>query len=191
VATSLNRVSRTGVAPSHGQSLPSSAGCFQSSIMSQGLFRRMLELEQKRTGRTQGRFAVLLLASGAANGETSEEAILTRIPEALWSLARGTDIIGWYKTSSVIGVIFTEIGAAEETSVERALLEKVSKALKRSLSNQQIDDMKLFFQVYPRASGEKFAEDGIVLTKYRDFPGRERQRTTISLKDALNFTVAK
>ena len=40
---------------------------------------------------------------------------------------RETDIVGWYRNGSVIGVIFTEIGAVDDSTVRKVLLRKLRK----------------------------------------------------------------
>jgi exopolysaccharide biosynthesis polyprenyl glycosylphosphotransferase len=62
---------------------------------------------------------------------------------------RDTDIKGWYRRGHAIGVIFTEISAAEEKSVVRLLSTKVTDALYDTLSVGQINQIRLTFHVFP------------------------------------------
>ena len=55
---------------------------------------------------------------------------------------------------SVIGMIFTEVGAAEGKSIANALLTKVTNALCSTLSIEQINEIKLSFHVFPEHSNE-------------------------------------
>jgi lipopolysaccharide/colanic/teichoic acid biosynthesis glycosyltransferase len=114
----------------------------------------MLRLERKRTERSHRRFVLMLLeARGLLKADETRDAF-DKVVVALSHSTRETDIKGWYKHESVIGVIFTEIGAAEGKSVASALLTKVTNALCTALSIEQINEIKLSFHVFPEHSNE-------------------------------------
>jgi lipopolysaccharide/colanic/teichoic acid biosynthesis glycosyltransferase len=79
---------------------------------------------------------------------------LGKIISALTTSTRETDITGWYENGSTIGVIFTEVGDAGK-SVASALLNKVTTALGKTLSIEQIGNINLSFHVYPEESGRQ------------------------------------
>ena len=109
----------------------------------------MLRLERKRTERSNGRFVLMLLdACSLLKADESRETF-HRVIAALSQSIRETDIKGWYKDDSVIGVIFTEVGAADGKSVANALLTRVTGALCTVLSIEQINQVKLSFHVFP------------------------------------------
>jgi lipopolysaccharide/colanic/teichoic acid biosynthesis glycosyltransferase len=112
----------------------------------------MLRLERKRTERSQRRFVLMLLdACGLLRADESRET-LHKVMATLSHSVRETDIKGWYKDDSVIGVIFTEVGAADGKSVANALLTKVTNALSTTLSIEEINEVKLSFHVFPEQS---------------------------------------
>lgn len=112
----------------------------------------VLRLERKRTERSRRRFVLMLLdACGLLKTDESRET-LYKVIEVLSRSIRETDIKGWYKDNSVMGVIFTEVGAADGKSVANALLTKVISALSTTLSIEQINEIKLSFHVYPEQS---------------------------------------
>jgi lipopolysaccharide/colanic/teichoic acid biosynthesis glycosyltransferase len=114
----------------------------------------MLRLERKRTERSNRRFVLMLLdARGLLKADESRQTFHNLI-EALSHSIRETDIKGWYEDDSVIGVIFTEVGAAEGKSIANALLTKVTKALSTTLSIEQINEVRLSFHVFPESSNE-------------------------------------
>ncbi len=123
---------------------PSSHG-----ILSECAFAQMLCLERKRTERSGNRFVLMLVeAEGALQGSAGPN-IVDRILHALAELTRETDIKGWYKEGSIIGVIFTEIGTTEGRAVAKALLAKVSDALSNNLTIEQISAISLSLHVFP------------------------------------------
>ena len=87
---------------------------------------------------------------------------------ALSHSIRETDIKGWYKDDSVIGVIFTEVGAAEGKSVANALLTRVTSALCTVLSIEQINQVKLSFHVFPEHSDTDTARVAQQIPLYPD-----------------------
>src|SRR5947207_6474358 len=118
-------------------------------MLTQNLFLRMRCLERKRAERSGRRFVLMLLDSGRLLKTDHKGAALERVLGALSEATRDTDIKGWYKEGSVIGVLFTEIGSADGRAVSSALLTKVSKALSDSLRIEEINDISLSFHVYP------------------------------------------
>jgi len=112
-------------------------------------FAKTLCLERKRTERSRSRFVLMLLGTGSLLKGGGTEDALERILCALSGSIRETDVMGWYREGSVIGVIFTDIGAAEGRTVAGAILAKVNKALCNALSIDQINEISLSFHVFP------------------------------------------
>ncbi len=122
----------------------------QHTFFDQELFITMLRLERKRTERSNRRFVLMLLdACGLLKADQSRET-LHNVIAALSNSFRETDIKGWYKGDSTIGVIFTEVGA-DGKSVANGLLTKVTNALCTVLSIEQINQVNLSFHVYPES----------------------------------------
>ena len=122
------------------------------AFLDQELFLTMLRLERKRTERSHRRFVLMLLESCGLLKAGEEQGAFDKVVAALSHSTRETDIKGWYKDDSVIGVIFTEVGAAEGKSIANALLTKVTNALCTTLSIEQINEIKLSFHVFPEHS---------------------------------------
>ena len=121
-------------------------------ILSQDEFTRTLCLERKRTERSRRRFVLMLLECGCLVRASAKGRPVEQILRILVQSSRATDITGWYKEKATIGVIFTEIGAVEGAAVTDALLKKVTKALGRVLSIEQINEIRLSFHIFPEAS---------------------------------------
>jgi len=141
------------------------------AFLDQEFFVTMLRLERKRTERSHRRFVLMLLeTSGLVNGEEKQDAF-EKIVMALSQSTRETDIKGWYKDYSVIGVIFTEIGAAEGKTIANVLLAKVTNALCTTLSIEQINEVRLSFHVFPEQGSE---QSGGVPTDPKLYPDLEQ-----------------
>jgi lipopolysaccharide/colanic/teichoic acid biosynthesis glycosyltransferase len=125
-----------------------SEGSLASAMLPEELFIKQLGLERKRAERSGRRFVLMLLdAARLVRGKSRGEA-LERIVSALVHSVRETDIKGWY-AESTIGVIFTDIGMGDGTDVAKALLSKVTGALCRALTIEDINEIRLFFHIYP------------------------------------------
>jgi lipopolysaccharide/colanic/teichoic acid biosynthesis glycosyltransferase len=116
-------------------------------IFPQQLFMRMLCLERKRSERSNRRFVLMLLESPALLG-TDYSPALDKVLLSLSRLIRDTDITGWYQNGSILGVLFTEIGATD-TSFADLLAPKVHHALLDVLGTQPLQEIKLSFHTFP------------------------------------------
>ena len=105
-----------------------------NGMLAEELFVRMLRMERKRTERSHRRFVLMILEGGDLLKAADQEETLDKVLRALSQATRDTDIKGWYRHGHAIGVIFTEIAAAEEKPVVRSLSGKVTDALYDTLS---------------------------------------------------------
>jgi lipopolysaccharide/colanic/teichoic acid biosynthesis glycosyltransferase len=112
-------------------------------------FVRRLHLEQRRTERSRRPFVFLLLEAGRLLKAGQKEAVCERIMDALSTSIRETDIRGWYKSGSAIGVIFTEIGSADGASIGDALVTKIHLVLSSKLTAHQMGQITLSSYVFP------------------------------------------
>jgi lipopolysaccharide/colanic/teichoic acid biosynthesis glycosyltransferase len=126
---------------SHSESLS------RHTILSQQLFLRMLCLERKRSERSGRRLVLMLLESSALLRAPQSNAI-DGILLSLSRSTRDTDITGWYQEGSILGVLFTEIGATE-TSVVDILSHKVHQALHEVLGIHHYREVTVSFHVFP------------------------------------------
>jgi len=118
-------------------------------MLPQEIFMRLLRLERKRTERSNRRFVLMILEPGELLKFGDPEDTLDKILRALSQATRDTDLKGWYRHGSAIGVIFTEIAADDENSAVRALSAKVTDTLYDALRVEQINQISLSFHVFP------------------------------------------
>ena len=127
----------------------------RADIFDEKLFRRMLALERKRSERSNARFVLMLLESASLLRLGTDQQGVPKVLGALSRSSRETDIKGWYRHGVVLGIIFTEIGAADGKMVASALLSRVTNALSEVLSIEEIHEIKLSFHVFPELSGSE------------------------------------
>lgn len=118
---------------------------------------------------------MLLDACGLFNSEESRDAV-DRVVGTLADATRETDIKGWYRQDSIIGVIFTEIGASDGIVTANALLKKVNNALCATLSIEEINELKLSVHVYPEHSNVNGQSGPTDLALYPDLDQANESR---------------
>jgi exopolysaccharide biosynthesis polyprenyl glycosylphosphotransferase len=156
----------------------------ESTILAQDQFMRKLCLERKRTERSRRHFVLMLLECQASNREEA----LEKVWRALLPSTRETDIKGWYQDGAIVGVIFTEIGAAEGTSVANALLTRVTHALSNTLSIEQLNEIKISFRIFPDEWSKTKPGSPADYTLYPDLmQDIDRQNISRSLKRSIDI----
>ena len=146
----LSNILRLAAAAGSATDHVSAPEASEFGLLTQQLFARMLWLERKRTERSCRRFVLMLLDPGRLLKEASgRDKALAKILSSLAQSIRDTDIAGWYKDGATIGVIFTEVGTAGDASLVATLSAKVSESLYRSLTVEQVNEIRLSFHVFP------------------------------------------
>jgi exopolysaccharide biosynthesis polyprenyl glycosylphosphotransferase len=139
--------SRSPLNPSNGYVGRAEDGSLM--LMSEELFRKVLSLERKRSERSRQRFVLMLVHAGELLQAERGETVLGGIIRALSTSTRETDLHGWYHDGLVVGVICTEIGSADITSILSALHSKVCAALRSNLDLEQMNVIQISFHVFP------------------------------------------
>jgi len=123
-----------------------------SPILDEGLFSQMLVRERKRSERSNRPF--ILLSLSAKNPMDLESPRAGKTPlETLAAGIRGTDILGWLKWPTTVGVVFLEIGDTAPTRTIEMLRARVRRELRRTPDADALADFSLDFRIYPEAKG--------------------------------------
>ena len=117
-------------------------------VLNDESFQRTLSLERKRTERSRKPFLLMLLEFGDVLPTESSRA-LGKVITALCASTRATDVVGWFKNNSVVGVLFTEIIIDDQSSIVSTMMARVSETLGHSLTLDQFNQVKLSFHVFP------------------------------------------
>ena len=118
-------------------------------------FQSAIAFERKRTERSARPFLLMLIdGSGIRSEETAREVLTKGLPDLSGSI-RETDLIGWCKSSTVVGVLFTEIGANGGDCIPSILMSRVKGILYESLPFDHFNQVSLSYQIFP----EKWAHD--------------------------------
>jgi len=140
----------------NGKAPASRNGSSSRGLVAQESFLRTIYLEQKRTERSRRRFVLMLLELDYV---MTVGASFEKVVSALWASTRETDVKGWYREGSVIGIVFTEIAPSEGRAAAGSLLEKVNTALARVLSAKEQNDLKVTCHIFPEDWHERDDND--------------------------------
>ena len=112
-------------------------------------FQRMLALERKRSERSRKPFLLMLVDLGERLPSTSNGKATDSIISALSLATRATDLIGWYKDDSVIGILFTEIVIEDRSSVMGTMMTRISTMLGKALSPERLNQVSISLHLFP------------------------------------------
>ena len=132
-------------------------------MLTQDLFMKLLCLERKRTERSGRRFVLMLLDAGDLL-KSSKPHVLPVLLSAISQSMRDTDIKGWYKDGSVIGVIFTEVGNAVDKSIVHRLSTKLTDSLYGVLAVREVNEIKLSFHIFPEDWDDEGPDEPVTST---------------------------
>jgi lipopolysaccharide/colanic/teichoic acid biosynthesis glycosyltransferase len=126
----------------------------ECSILDEQSFQRMIAVERKRTERSRQPFLLVLLEAGNCLSSDTDGTVLGKVLSALSLATRETDVTGWYKSNSVVGVLFPEI---EIDSTLSTVMSRVSETLRNNLTLQKFNQIRISMHVFP----EDWNQDGI------------------------------
>ena len=135
-------------------------------------FNAMLSLERKRTERSGKHLRLMRLDIEGISGRIAKKRIEQKLAQTLSAATRETDIKGWYKQDSVLGVIFTETNGTDPVVLQR----KIEGGLFPALSHEERERINVTYHVFPDDQGFRQGVDATDLTLYPDLPERERSR---------------
>jgi lipopolysaccharide/colanic/teichoic acid biosynthesis glycosyltransferase len=120
-------------------------------VLSEESFKRMIAIERKRTERSREPFLLMLVEAGRQHGSEKSGKALDKIVSAMRSSTRETDVVGWYKGRTTVGVMFTGLAVKDKSAVLSTILNRVSAALRDELPSDQFSQISLSFHFFPDA----------------------------------------
>ena len=120
-----------------------------AGMMSEEQFRRMLCRERKRSERSRKHLLLMLIDSKGMKHRKGDAALMSKIAGVLNETIRETDLAGWFETGAVLGVIFTELGAADVSAAVKIIESKVTTGLQKAFKPAQLSNFQLSFYAFP------------------------------------------
>ena len=136
-----------GSSPGSLLSRPLSGG--EREVLPEEAFKRMIAVERKRTERSRKPFLLMLLATGQYYTSERNGRVTANILSALLESTRETDVIGWHKDHSTVGVMFTELVIDDKNSILSTMLSRVSSILQDKLTFEQFNQISISFHFFP------------------------------------------
>jgi lipopolysaccharide/colanic/teichoic acid biosynthesis glycosyltransferase len=136
-------------APSVADPLFDSIPAEERVVLSEESFKRMIAVERKRTERSREPFLLMLVEAGRQHGADKSGKALDKIVSAMLSSTRETDVVGWYKGRTTVGVMFTGLAVQDKSAVLSTILNRVSAALRDELPSDQFSQISLSFHFFP------------------------------------------
>jgi lipopolysaccharide/colanic/teichoic acid biosynthesis glycosyltransferase len=121
----------------------------ERDVMNEQTFRRMISIERKRTERSKEPFLLMLLDAGSQIGSETNGTALGTMADSLLASSRETDIIGWYKEGTTVGVMFTGLEAGDKNSILSTILSRVKSMLRDDLVFKQFNQVSISFHFFP------------------------------------------
>lgn len=152
-------------------------------ILGEAAFRKVISLERRRTERSRKPFVLMLL-----DFSSSPDFDRGPLRQALSVSVRETDMVGWHKTGSVYGVIFTEINLDDRGTMIDSMTSRMDEVLHIYLGLEQLKQIQVTFHVFPEEWNDGARENPSDATLYPDLSKRTNgKRTGNTLKRAMDI----
>lgn len=112
-------------------------------------FHNMLTLERRRAERSRKPFVLMVLDPAPRLEVENAARFMSQVTSVLVKSVRETDIVGWYKTGSSLGIIFTEISLEFSTPITEILRAKILGALQRELGSDGASMVAMSVHLFP------------------------------------------
>jgi exopolysaccharide biosynthesis polyprenyl glycosylphosphotransferase len=163
-------VSRSSASVTPPRGLPVAGQTY--SVLGEEPFHRMIALERKRTERSGKPFLLMLLDAGHCLPSDRNGRVLSKILSALSLATRETDVTGWYKNHSIVGVMFIDVSADDRESILGTMMSRVSETLRNNLSLEKFSQISISMHVFPEEWNQESTHSNPTL--YPDFVNRNQ-----------------
>jgi lipopolysaccharide/colanic/teichoic acid biosynthesis glycosyltransferase len=121
----------------------------EREVLNEKTFRRMISIERKRTERSKEPFLLMLLEARNHQGSEMNGNALDSMASSLLASSRETDIVGWYKEQTTVGVMFTGLVINDKNSILSTILTRVKSMLRDELLFNQFNQVSISFHFFP------------------------------------------
>lgn len=127
-------------------------------------FLELLYLERRRAERSKKKFFLMLINIEKVSSGRPREDLIRKLKYLLSSQTRETDIKGWYKYDSDLGVIFTETNGCDKESLRY----KMHCSLCNDLSMELVNKIEMTIHCFPEEDDDEQKNGEVDLTLYPD-----------------------
>ena len=159
----------------------------REDVLAEPAFRSILALERRRAERSRQPFLLMLLDARAVSSQRQRTIFADRLTSVVSSAIRESDVVGWYESQTILGVIFTEVKAHENPSIAEVLYAKVDKALTEALEPSVAAKIVLTVHLFPESLNGTHSDWEADVKLYPDLNTRAgRRRFPMVLKRAMD-----
>jgi exopolysaccharide biosynthesis polyprenyl glycosylphosphotransferase len=145
-------------------------------ILDEDSFQKMIAFERKRSERSGRVYALVLVGASDSAPRAIRQDLVERVAAVLTTLTRETDLTGWQKSGSVVGVIFADIPAPEKNEVISAILARVTETLRENLKLEEFQQIFISNNCYPEDWELESSQRPSNPALYPDLDSRDRAR---------------
>jgi len=158
------------------------------NLLHESAFTSMLYLERRRAERAGNRFVLVLIDVKNALAGDHKDRTLSTLSNAISLATRETDIIGWHVEGDVVGIIGTELGKAENETIEKTFLEKIRTVFDELLGQERASGVSVTFHFFPEERGEDDTDHSVNIALYPDLNQKkdESRRLALGLKRCID-----
>lgn len=127
---------------------PLSEPAIERRALDEESFRRVIAVERKRTERSKAPFVLMLIEVANQANEKTAPALET-VMTVLLATSRDTDLVGWYRSKTTIGALFTGLVAGDKSAILMTILSRATKTLREELSFEQFSKITISLHYYP------------------------------------------
>ncbi len=143
--TQLHKESARGLA----DRLLEAASFGKREVLNQEAFDRIIAMERKRTERSKQPFLLMLLEDTCSQGSGKNGGPFDSLLPALLSSIRETDVIGWYKNRTTVGVMYTGLVTHDKDEALSMIHSRVSATLGDSVTSERLNQVTISFHFFP------------------------------------------
>ncbi len=156
------------------------------AALTESVFHSMLTHERRRAERSRKPFVLMLLDANLENGAAA--GILKQGLDVLVASKRETDLVGWYKESAVVGVIFTEVNVEGDPAVTDILRNRIETGLIRHLGREKAAKICISLHVFPETWDKNYTGRVADSKLYPDLHRKvSRKRLPLVIKRAMDI----
>lgn len=145
-------------------------------LLDEDSFQKMIAFERKRSERSGRVYALVLVGTSDSTPTEIRQHLVERVAAVLTTLTRETDLTGWQKSGSVVGVIFADIPAPEKNEVISAILARVTETLRENLKLEEFQQILISNNSYPEDWELDSSQRPSNPALYPDLDSRDRAR---------------
>lgn len=147
-------------------------------------FNETLYLERKRSERSKKRFLLMLMDISELSELVELQEIITSARDVIFSLTRETDIKGWHRNGTVLGVIFTEINGVDKNYLAAKYREKLLEVINK----KYVKKITISFHIFPEAKDKLTQDKSVDLALYPDLTKKTiSQKASFVVKRTLDI----